>query len=317
MDLFHNSLNKYLEYYTYLEMSGATTSAATAAAAATSAAAATTNKNIFNLFSEIDVTQLAHNLNDRRILTDLKTHIHELNVAINEYNMIFNYTKYAQLRMKKIEEYLYSIMKEIENISTKSTKNTAQINSESIQALQRNITRYSQNYANTKARYETTKNIIKSTNVLAKEITVDNIIKVLTQMYDAFRNINKDIIKIDPKILFKNNAANAAAAVAADKKDQFLNNSIAIQLSIQNEIKKFKKLKKDLEEAKKETNKNAVLHRLEDRLDRLKTNGLPIAGLATPEQRNRVGNVIRTIQNKLNRTVRGGQLRKTHKKRKD
>jgi hypothetical protein len=60
-----------------------------------------------------------------------------------------------------------------------------------------------------------------------------------------------------------------------------------------------------------------VLHRLEDRLDRLKTNGLPIAGLATPEQRNRVGNVIRTIQNKLNRTVRGGQLRKTHKKRKD
>jgi hypothetical protein len=314
MDLFHNSLNKYLEYYTYLEMSGA--AATTSAAAATSAA--TTNKNIFNFFSEIDVTQLAHNLNDRRILTDLKTHIHELNMAINEYNMIFNYTKYAQLRMKKIEEYLYSIMKEIENISTKSTKNTAQINSESIQALQRNITRYSQNYANTKARYETTKNIIKSTNVLAKEITVDNIIKVLTQMYDAFRNINKDIIKIDPKILFKNNAANvAAAANAADKKDQFLNNSIAIQLSIQNEIKKFKKLKKDLEEAKKETNKNAVLHRLEDRLDRLKTNGLPIAGLATPEQRNRVGNAIRTIQNKLNRTVRGGQLRKTHKKRKD
>ena len=32
--------------------------------------------------------------------------------------LIFNYTKYAQLRMKKIEEYLYSIMKEIENIST-------------------------------------------------------------------------------------------------------------------------------------------------------------------------------------------------------
>jgi len=262
-----------------------------------SAAAAPVGTNFINALSKLQLNNVPSDLHTQHHLNDLRLHIQLLGLAIKNYDKLFNYTKYAQNRIGKL----------VEEVNALSSSGVAS-NNERIMSKMRNIQEASATMA-------TTKNILASQNIISKKVTMDTFISTLNQLSQAIREVNKDILKIKADVLFKKQGL---FGKSPEEQQEELNRSLlAIEMSINSEKRKFVNLKQQLTNAESAVAAGETAAKLQARLNRLRgefnsASSLPIAGLSNPQQRNRVSNVIKKIQTKLNTTVMGGK----HKTRK-
>jgi hypothetical protein len=262
-------------------------------------AAAAPETNLISALSKLQLNTLPGDLYTRRQLNDLRFSIQLLDLAIKRYDKLFNYTIYAQNRIGKL-------VGEVDALSSSGVAS----NNERIASKIRNI----QEAAATMA---TTKNILDSNNISAKKLTMDTFITTLTELSQAIRKVNLDMMKIKADVLFKKEGIMNNSP--EDQQENFRKTLSAVELSINSEKRKFVKLKDELAAAENAAKAGESAAKLKARLNRLRgdfnsASSLPIAGLSNPQQRNKVGNIIKKIQTKINTTTKGGK-RVTHKRR--
>lgn len=259
-----------------------------------SAAASMSNNSLVGYLSQINTTKLSEDFHNKRTLDDLNTHLKILQLAMKNYDKLFNYTQYA---LSKLD----MLVRQVEKLSREGVS----LNNERIKSLQENI-------KNTAANYATTKNIFNSNNIFVKKVTMDTFINTLTELEKAFSDIAKDIAKLPPEKMFKSSFFGKSSK---DKQDELYNNLIGIVLSIKNEKGKFIKLKKQLTEAEEAQRSGEAISKLKARLNKLRNgfnsaSSIPIRNISNPQQRSAITKAISNIQRKINTTAKGGATRK-------
>ncbi len=257
------------------------------------AASAASESNLISALSKLKLNTLPGDLYTRRQLNELRVAIQLLDIAIKKYDKLYNYTQYAQYRVGKLVE-------EVEALASSGVPS----NNERIKSKMRNIQEAA-------AEMATTKNILASNNISTKKLTMDTFIKTLTELSQAVHKVNLEMLKIKADVLFKESPE--------EEQNELKKALLAVESSINSERRKFVKLKEELTAAESAVERGESAAKLQARLNRLRGNfnsasSMPIAGLSNPQQRNKVGNVIKKIQFKLNATAKGG-ARKTHKRR--
>lgn len=257
-------------------------------------ASGASNSSLVGYLSQLDLSKLPNDIYTKRIVDDFKLHLKILELKINNYDKLFNYTKYANSKIKALE-------KQIGDLSASGVSN----NNERIIKLKKNKN-------NTRKNYEITKGILNSPNISPKMVTMDSFIKTLTELSDAITDIYKDIAKLPADKIFKSSFFGNSAA---KKQEKFLQDLLNMSASIKTEKNKFIKLKQALVDAESAQKAGESADKLQARLAKLKgdfnsASSLPIAGLSNPQQRNSITKAIANIQRKINTTVKGGATRK-------
>lgn len=253
-----------------------------------------------NYIADINFTKVPVNLSIQRDFRDLQSNLRILDVAVKQYDSLFNYTKHYQNKIGRVVNNIEQLSKE--GVPT---------NNERITSKQQNIERISQNYI-------TTKEIMNSPDILVKKVTIDKFITTLGTLYQAFADVYKNVMKIPADKLFK---ANTFGSSSVEKQTKFGEDLLAIMMSIKSQRAKFSKLKSEIDAAEEAQRSGETVAKLETRLRRLRSDfnsasSVPIAGISAPAQRNRLGAILSKVQRTLNTTARGGKrsvYRKTRK----
>ena len=252
---------------------------------------------LLNELTNLDTTHLTVDLYTKRNLEKLVTDIKLLNVAIDNYNKLFNFQTYTINKLEKTRKRLESL----------SSMNAPRYN---INKAQANIHKISEEYA-------TSRNIFASNDPIAKEMVLKKFISTLDDLINAYNEVRLDLTKIEPTILFTKPSGLFTINDRKDKMERIIHEISNLIVTLKQNRKQFRDLLTELTNAQTSVESAEMAEKIGKRIESLRNTTLPLSNTTKANRGKTLRSVIAKIQTKINNTTgikKGGKYRRTLKK---